>query len=70
MKLKTSYLVGFTVVGMIIMTFLVLNMEVKKEVRESIQKKYDSGGIPRDVYKDALSDGKLSYWEAMTLKDK
>ena len=70
MKLKTSYLVGFTVVGMIIMTFLVLNMEVKKEVRESIQNKYDSGELPRGAYKDALSDGKLSYWEAMTLKDK
>ena len=50
------------------MTFLVLNMEVKKEVREVIQERYDKGEVSAEKYKAALLDGKLSNWEAMRLK--
>ena len=68
MELKTRYLVIFVLVGIVVMTFLVLRQEVRKEVREAIQKNYEAGKIPADAYKEALSDGKLSYWESMSLK--
>lgn len=50
------------------MTFLILNMEVKKEVRDVIQENYDKGQISKEKYKSALLDGKLSYWESFQLK--
>jgi len=68
MELKTRYLVGFVIVGIIIMTFLVLGQEVRKEVREAIQNDYEAGKISSEKYKKALSDGKLSYWESLQLK--
>ena len=68
MQLKTKYLVIFVAVGIAVMTILVLNMQVKKEVMEVIQNQYEQGNIPADTYKAALSDGKLSNWEALQLK--
>ena len=68
MAIKNRHLVIFALAGIIVMTFLVLNMEVRKEVRTAIQEKYEKGEVPEEDYKKALSDGKLSYWEAMTLK--
>ena len=68
MHIKTKHLVIFVIAGIIVMTFLVLNMEVKKEVREVIQERYEKGEVPADKYKEALADGKLSNWEAMNLK--
>jgi len=68
MELKTSYLIGFVTVGIIVMTFLVLGQEVRKEVREAIQERYEAGKVSEEKYKKALSDGKLSYWESLGLK--
>lgn len=68
MKLKNSHLIIFTLAGIILMTFLILNMEVKKEVRDVIQENYDKGQISKEKYKSALLDGKLSYWESFQLK--
>ena len=68
MELKIRYLVGFVIVGIVVMTFLVLGQEVRKEVREAIQSDYEAGEISAEKYKEALSDGKLSYWETFNLK--
>ena len=63
MELKTSYLVIFVAVGIVVMTLLVLNMAVKPEVAEVLLEKYKSGDIPEKAYKDAISDGEITYWE-------
>ena len=67
-KIKNSHLVIFVVLGIIVMTFLVFSTEVRKEVREVIQERYEKGEISEEKYKAALADGKLSNWEAMNLK--
>ena len=68
MGIKNRHLVLFALAGILVMTLLVLNMEVRKEVREAIQEQYEKGEVSEEAYKKALSDGKLSYWEAMTIK--
>lgn len=50
------------------MTILVFNMQVKKEVADTILEQYQKGNVPEKAYKDALSDGKLTNWEALQLK--
>ena len=54
--------------GIVVMTFLILNMQVRKEAMDAIQEQYEKGNISEQKYKHALSDGKLSYWESFDLK--
>ena len=68
MQIKVRYLIGFVVLGIILMTFLVFSSEVRKEVREAVQKSYEKGEIDAAKYKAALSDGKLTNWEVLHLK--
>jgi len=67
--IKTKHLIIFVVLGIILMTYLILNMQVRKETMEAIQEQYEKGTVSEKKYKDALLDGKLSYWEALNLKE-
>lgn len=70
LNVKNWQLILFTLVGIIIVTLLILNMEVKKEVRDVVQEQYEKGNVSESAYKAALSDGKLSNLEVMKLRNK
>ncbi len=70
LNVKNWQLILFTLVGIIIVTLLILNMEVKKEVRDVVQEQYEKGNVSESAYKSALSDGKLSNLEVMKLRNK
>lgn len=70
LNVKNWQLIVFTLVGILIVTFLILNMEVKKEVRDVVQEQYEKGNVSETAYKKALSDGKLSNLEVIKLRGK
>ena len=68
MEIKTKHLLIFIGVGIVIMTLLIFNMQVRKQTMDAIQEQYEKGNISEEKYKAALADGKLTYWEALDLE--
>jgi uncharacterized membrane protein len=69
MQLKTSHLITFVFAGIGLMTFLVFKSQVRKEVLDVIQEQYERGNISEEKYKSVLADGKVTNWEALSLKN-
>lgn len=70
LNIKNWQLVVFTLVGILLMTYFVLNREVKIEVREMVEEKYKLGKIDETAYLKAMEDNKLSNLEVITLGKK
>lgn len=69
-KLKTVHLVIFVLVGMVVMTIVILNMQVKRELAETLLEQYNKGQLNEQAYKKALADGKITYLESFGLRKK